>query len=119
MGTWRRSSRSSAADLEFGWELRDSPRLEHYRTRFPSLFSSQEWLCEVAAEEFSLRDATGDDPDPLEYRERFGLDPFAGEPAAVVPPVAWPADRTPKVGDTILPGFVLEAEFGAGMFGQV
>lgn len=115
------------ADLEFAWERGDCPRLETYQARFPTLFSHPDDLREVAAEEFRLRRTAGEHPDPDEYLERFGIDLFdiasddSSQTKVVAPfPIdTWPDDRIPHVGDTIPPGFVLEAELGAGTFGRV
>jgi serine/threonine protein kinase/Flp pilus assembly protein TadD len=109
-------------DLEFAWGRGDERRAEHYRDRFPALFVSPVHLRAVAAEEFRLRQAAGDDPDPLEYRARLGVDLTDCDPGPrtePLPPVEWTADRPPGVGDTIPPGFTLDAELGAGGFGRV
>lgn len=111
------------ADLEFRWERGESPRAEDYRARFPSLFARPEWARQVAAEEFRLRQAAGEAPDPTEYRDRLNVDLLGSTPSrtAVIPfpPADWSGDRMPTVGDTIPPGFVLEEELGAGAFGRV
>lgn len=115
------------ADLEFAWDRGEERRLDHYRDRFPDLFADPDALGAVAAEEFRLRQAAGETPDPLEYHSRFGIDLYGlADPADaatrvvnVVASAEWPHDRVPQVGDTIPPGFVLDAELGAGAFGRV
>ena len=112
------------ADLEFAWERGHERRLEEYRERFPSLFSDATIARELAAEEFRLRQVAGEEPDPLEYRTRFGIDLFGlsdstSTAVRVVPKADWPLDRVPQLGDTIPPGFVLESVLGVGTFGRV
>lgn len=115
------------ADLEFAWKRGDERRLEGYRERFPALFTNPVTARELAAEEFRLRRSAGEDPDPLEYRARFGLDlsgPLDRSYAAtqlLSPSLGtdWHHERIPSIGDTIPPGFVLEAELGVGAFGRV
>ena len=115
------------ADLEFAWERGDCPKLEVYRDRFASLFTSPAVVHELATEEFRLRRASGEEPDPLEYRERFGLELFGSSNrhlarTAVVDSLANGTKSDgwmPQVGDVIPPGFILESELGAGAFGKV
>ncbi len=111
------------ADLEFRWERGECPRAEDYRRRFPALFARPEWVRQVAAEEFRLRRAAGDTPDPIEYRDRLNVDLLGSEPArttaTAVPSADWSGETMPGVGDTIPPGFTLEEELGAGAFGRV
>ncbi len=111
------------ADLEFRWDRGESPRAEDYRRRFPTLFARPEWAQQVAAEEFRLRQAAGETPDPVEFHHRLGVELLGAEPArttaTAVPSADWSGDAMPGVGDTIPPGFTLEEELGAGAFGRV
>jgi serine/threonine protein kinase/tetratricopeptide (TPR) repeat protein len=112
-------------DLEFARSKGTPRRVEDYRDRFPALFRDPTALRELAWEEFRLRRADGESPDPREYRERLGVDlPVpAGWTAAqrlAAPPAAeWLRGRTPEVGDTIPPGYHLREELGRGAFGRV
>src|SRR5262245_41002466 len=60
-------------DLEFAWDRGQTRRLEVYRPRFPELFADPHGLRDVAWEEYRLRRAAGEDPDPADYRRRFGV----------------------------------------------
>lgn len=115
------------ADLEFAWERGDERRLEGYRERFPTLFNNPATTRDLIAEELRLRRNAGEEPDPAEYRVRFGFD-LSGSldhrqaATQVLSPslsAEWCHERIPAVGDTIPPGLVLEAELGVGTFGRV
>src|SRR5262245_7263248 len=103
-------------DMEFAWDRGTPRRGEEYCERFPGLAGDLLALRDLACEEFRLRKAAGDNPDPHEYRHRLGVE--LGESGGglhttyrVGPGEAsWPADRTPAVGDTIPPGYELTAE---------
>jgi serine/threonine protein kinase/Flp pilus assembly protein TadD len=105
-------------DLEFAWSRGERRRVEHYRDRFPELFDDPEAVRDLAGEEYRLRKAAGERPDPREYRDRLGADLGPDEPHASFPD-AWPADRVPALGDTIPPGYHLVGELGRGAFGRV
>ena len=61
-------------DLEYGWARGQARSLEDYRRDFPQLFQSPEDLLAVTFEEYRLRRQAREDPDPEEYRQRFGVD---------------------------------------------
>lgn len=112
-------------DLEFAWDRGVRRRVEEYCERFPELAGDPVAVRDLASEEFRLRKAAGENPDPREYRDRLGVD--LGEPANalhtthrhVTEEPIWPVNRTPAVGDTIPPGYELTAELGRGAFGRV
>ncbi|MFO0809772.1 MAG: protein kinase [Gemmataceae bacterium] len=114
-------------DLEFAWDRGDERLLEEYRDRFPQLFSNPSHLRAIASEEFRLRCAAGEEPDPGEYQTRFGIDlraeanvePRATHVVNLDPVTVWSGAAAPCVGDVIPPGFVLESELGTGTFGRV
>jgi eukaryotic-like serine/threonine-protein kinase len=100
-------------DLEYSWRVGRRNRLDHYRERFPELFSDRRWVQEIAFEEFRLRRQAGEDPSPIEYRRRFGaatldwpssfLDSLDGDADALAPGSPLPS------GDEIVPGLVTAA----------
>src|SRR5205085_5659837 len=60
-------------DLEYGWERGQPKRLSEYQGLFPELFRDPEGLEEIAFEEYRLRQQAGENPAPLEYQQRFGI----------------------------------------------
>lgn len=112
-------------DLELAWSRGDQRRVETYRDRFPDLFRDPVAVRDLVREEFRLRKAAGESPDPGEYRARLGVDGASTapepHPTHVVNGVAqdWPEDRAPTIGDTIPPGYHLITELGRGAFGRV
>ncbi|MCI0457241.1 MAG: protein kinase [Gemmataceae bacterium] len=71
-------------DLELRWERREPRALADYRARFPELFADRSVLGAIAFEEYRLRRAAGQDPNPLEYEAELGVS-VAG----------WPPRRSP------------------------
>src|SRR5579885_2826650 len=61
-------------DLEYGWARGRARSLEDYRRAFPQLFRNADDVRAVTFEEYRLRRQAGEDPDPDEYRRRFGVD---------------------------------------------
>src|SRR5262245_43402881 len=92
-------------DMEFAWDRGTRRRVEEYCQRFPELARDPVAMRDLACEEFRLRMAAGEKPDPREYEARLGVD--LGEPERGPATThhhdtnepAWPADRTPAVGD--------------------
>lgn len=61
-------------DLEYGWTRGRPHRVDHYRDRFPQLFVDLADVQAVTFEEFRLRQQAGEEPNPDEYRQKFGVD---------------------------------------------
>src|SRR5579862_3440707 len=55
------------ADLEINWSEGRQRRLGDYRNDFPELFQDAPVLRAIACEEYHIREAYGDRPDPQEY----------------------------------------------------
>jgi serine/threonine protein kinase/tetratricopeptide (TPR) repeat protein len=82
-------------DLEYRW-ARGRPRtLRDYQRDFPRLFQNPDDLQAITFEEYRLRRQAGEDPDPEEYRRRFGVD--VGD---------WPPQRHRSPGAPALPATV-------------
>jgi eukaryotic-like serine/threonine-protein kinase len=77
------------ADLELTWSEGRPRRLGDYRTDFPELFQDIPVLRAIASEEYQIREAHGDRPDPGEYAREYGVTLFARERC------------TPRLSDTI------------------
>jgi serine/threonine protein kinase/tetratricopeptide (TPR) repeat protein len=60
-------------DLEYGWERGRPKRLTDYCSLFADLFRDSKSLEEIAFEEYRLRQQAGENPSPLEYEQRFGI----------------------------------------------
>ncbi len=60
-------------DMEYGWRRGQPRRIEHYQQEFPELFKDQKSLQDIAFEEYRLRRLAGENPQPMEYRQRFGV----------------------------------------------
>jgi serine/threonine protein kinase/Tfp pilus assembly protein PilF len=61
-------------DLEGSWKRGQGRRLEEYANTFPDLFADRAALQQLAYEEFRLRFLAGEQPEPQEYRLRWGVD---------------------------------------------
>jgi eukaryotic-like serine/threonine-protein kinase len=105
-------------DLEFAWGRGEDRRVEAYADRFPALFADPGRLAAVAAEEYRLRRAAGEDPDPAEYRARLNVELSGPTVALPVGPV-WGGTALPAVGEFVPPGFRIRSELGRGAFGRV
>src|SRR5262245_1326322 len=64
------------ADLELTWSEGRPRRLGDYRSDFPELFLDVPVLRAIASEEFQIREAHGDRPDPAEYARDYGVTLF-------------------------------------------
>lgn len=106
-------------DLEFAWSRGDERRIEEYTRRFPILLHNPAMLGDVAMEEFRQRRTAGEDPDPLEYRRRFGIDLPLGVKPDQPPDVNWEGNEFPAIGDVVAPGYRIVSELGRGAFGRV
>jgi serine/threonine protein kinase/Flp pilus assembly protein TadD len=60
-------------ELEYGWRGGQPRRLPDYQDRFPELFQDRECLQAITFEEYRLRQQMGENPSPLEYKERWGV----------------------------------------------
>ena len=71
-------------DLELAWSRGMRRRVEEYRGRFPDLFDDPAALADLVHEEYRLRKAAGETPEPAEYRDRLGIDlaGLSAEPTA-------------------------------------
>jgi eukaryotic-like serine/threonine-protein kinase len=105
-------------DLEFAWDRGGDRRVEAYAGRFPALFADAGRLAAVAAEEYRLRKAAGEDPDPAEYRARLNVE-LEGLAAASSAGPVWDGTALPAVGEFVPPGFRIRSELGRGAFGRV
>jgi serine/threonine protein kinase/tetratricopeptide (TPR) repeat protein len=131
-------------DLEFGWDCGRPRNVDDYRQAFPGVFADPAALAAVAFEEYRQRREHGQDPDPVEYADRYGIDVSGWPPSLAASSAEAGCERTrvvdvatngraarpaaadpaadlpplPAVGEEFL-GFHLEAELGRGAFGQV
>ena len=114
-------------DMEYWW--RDGPgrRLAAYREVAPRLFGDLDSLNQVAFEEFRLRQQSGEQVSPLEYRDVFGVDIHSWPSVIGGDQVArdeslgrddLPDDNYPQAGDEFA-GFQLVREIGRGAFAKV
>lgn len=60
-------------DMEYGWKRRKPRRLEEYQKDFPELFKDRKSLQDITFEEYRLRRLGGENPQPNEYQQRFGV----------------------------------------------
>lgn len=106
-------------DLEFAWARGDDRRVEDYADRFPALFTDKPSLTAVALEEYRQRRAAGEEPDPAEYRRRFGIE-LPVIPRKIVPDApTWDGKQFPDSGQMVEPGYRIVSELGRGAFGRV
>jgi serine/threonine protein kinase/tetratricopeptide (TPR) repeat protein len=61
-------------DLEYSWQRGRPKRLEQYQGAYPDLFRDRQRVREIVFEECRLRRQAGEDPSPLDYRQRFGME---------------------------------------------
>jgi serine/threonine protein kinase/Tfp pilus assembly protein PilF len=106
-------------DIEYTWRRGSRRQTEEYLVAFPALGSDPAGLCAVAFEEYRQRQRAGEQPSPVEYRQRFGVET-----------IDWPLS-SPEIGnaDSLLAefpepgsefcGFQLIQEIGRGAFGRV
>jgi serine/threonine protein kinase/Tfp pilus assembly protein PilF len=82
-------------DLDYGWERGRPTPLDEYRRRFPALFQDPAGLRAVVWEEYRQRRLAGEEPDPEDYRLRYGASPLDdGDPRAGTPAGAEEGPRT-------------------------
>ncbi len=62
-------------DIEYGWADGRPKRVADYLAEFPELAGHARLIHELAFEEYRQRLECGEQPDPGEYRERYGVDP--------------------------------------------
>lgn len=65
-------------DLHQHWTGGHRRRLRDYRETFPELFQNQTILQPIADQEYQLRKSAGESPNPLEYRDEYGIEPPSG-----------------------------------------
>ncbi len=104
-------------DLEMGWRAGQPVPLGRYRERFPELFLDGASRAAVAYEEYRQRCQAGEQPEPEEYRDRFGV---ATDSWPRPTPRRPPAEqvRFPQPGEEFA-GFRLLTELGRGAVGRV
>ena len=68
-------------DLDYGWGRGEPTPLDEYRRRFPALFADPETARAIVWEDYRQRRQAGQEPDPEDYRRRFGVNPIDGQDA--------------------------------------
>jgi serine/threonine protein kinase/Flp pilus assembly protein TadD len=63
-------------DLDYGWDRDEPTPLEEYRKQYPALFADPAGVRAVVWEDYRQRRLAGEEPDPEDYRRKFGVSPL-------------------------------------------
>jgi serine/threonine protein kinase/predicted Zn-dependent protease len=95
-------------DLDYGWGRGQATTLDEYRRQFPALFADVRAVQAIVWEDYRQRRQAGEEPDPEDYRRKYGVSPLtdkippvgddSGPPTRVIPEADALADRLDALG---------------------